>query len=58
MRVAEYYKGFNWLPKDSHLKWLNKDIVTIDGRKWADCCYVPMMKGTKDYRMVPSTRVF
>src|SRR5436190_372715 len=49
MRVAEYSKGFNWLPKDSHLQWLKKDIVTIDGRKWADWRYVPMLKGTKDY---------
>jgi hypothetical protein len=49
MRVAEYSKGFNWLPKDSHLRWLKKDIVTIDGRKWADWRYAPMLKGTKDY---------
>ena len=42
MRVAEHSKGFNWLPKDSHLQWLNKDIVTIDGRKSADWRYVPM----------------
>jgi tetratricopeptide (TPR) repeat protein len=53
MRVAEYSKGFNWLPKDSHLKWLKKDIVTIDGRKWADWRYVPMLKGTKDYLRSP-----
>ncbi len=53
MRVAEYSKGFNWLPKDSHLQWLKKDIVTIDGRKWADWCYVPMLKGTKDYSHSP-----
>jgi tetratricopeptide (TPR) repeat protein len=49
MRVAEYSKGFKWLPKDSHLQWLKKDIVTIDGRKWADWRYVPMLKGKKDY---------
>jgi tetratricopeptide (TPR) repeat protein len=49
MRVAEYSKRFNWLPKDSHLQWLKKDIVTIDGRKWADWRYVPMLKGTEDY---------
>ncbi len=24
MRVAEYSKGFKWLPKDSHLQWLKK----------------------------------
>ncbi|MFL6504906.1 MAG: tetratricopeptide repeat protein [Candidatus Udaeobacter sp.] len=53
MRVAEYSKGFNWLPKESHLQWLKKDIVTIDGRKWADWRYVPMLKGTKDYSHSP-----
>ena len=53
MRVAEYSKGFNWLPKDSHLQWLKKDIVTIDGRKWADWRYVPMLQGTKDYSHSP-----
>ena len=53
MRVAEYSKGFNWLPKDSHLQWLKKDIVTIDGRKWADWRYVPILKGTKDYSHSP-----
>jgi len=53
MRVAEYSKGFNWLPKDSHLQWLKKDIVTIDGRKWADWRYVPMLKGTEDYSRSP-----
>lgn len=53
MRVAEYSKGFNWLPKDSHLQWLKKDIVTIDGRKWADWRYVPMLKGTNDYSYSP-----
>jgi tetratricopeptide (TPR) repeat protein len=53
MRVAEYSKGFNWLPKDSQLQWLKKDIVTIDGRKWADWRYVPMLKRTKDYSHSP-----
>ena len=53
MRVAEYTKGFNWLPKDAHLQWLRKDIVTIDGRKWADWRYVPMLKGKKDYQHSP-----
>jgi tetratricopeptide (TPR) repeat protein len=47
-RVAEYSKGFP-LPKDSHLRWLKKEIVTIDGRKWADWRFVPMLKGKKDY---------
>src|SRR5438552_3892550 len=44
-RVAEYNKGFKWLPKDSHLQWLKKEIVTIDGSKWADWSFVPIMKG-------------
>jgi tetratricopeptide (TPR) repeat protein len=53
MRVAEYSKGFKWLPKDSHLQWLKKEIVTIDGHKWADWRYVPMLKGKKDYSHNP-----
>ena len=53
MRVAEYSKGFNWLPKDAHLQWLRKEIVVIDGRKWADWRYVPILKGKKDYRNSP-----
>ncbi len=53
MRVQEYSKGFKWLPKDSHLQWLKKAIVTIDGRKWADWSFVPMLKGKKDYSHNP-----
>jgi tetratricopeptide (TPR) repeat protein len=53
MRVQEYSKGFKWLPKDSQLQWLKKEIVTIDGRKWADWRYVPMLKGKKDYSHNP-----
>jgi tetratricopeptide (TPR) repeat protein len=53
MRVAEYSKGFKWLPKDSHLQWLKKQIVTIDGRKWVDWSFVPMLKGKKDYSHNP-----
>jgi tetratricopeptide (TPR) repeat protein len=52
-RVEEYSKGFKWLPKDSHLQWLKKEIVTIDGRKWADWRFVPMLKGRKDYSHNP-----
>jgi len=52
-RVDEYSKGFKWLPKDSHLQWLKKDMVTINGRKWADWRFVPMLKGAKDYRNNP-----
>jgi tetratricopeptide (TPR) repeat protein len=53
MRVAGYNKGFKWLPKDSHLQWLKKEIVTIDGRKWADWSFVPILKGKKDYAHNP-----
>ncbi len=53
-RVTEYSKGFNWLPKDTPLTWLRKDIVTIEGRPWADWRYVPMKKGSKDYRNSPA----
>jgi len=53
MRAAEYSKGFKWLPKDSHLQWLKKEMVTIDGRKWADWSFVPMLKGKKDYSHNP-----
>jgi len=53
MRVQEYSKGFKWLPKDSHLQWLKKEIVTINGRKWADWRFVPMLKGKKDYSHNP-----
>lgn len=52
-RVAEYSKGFKWLPKDSHLQWLKNEIVTIDGRKWADWSFVPLSKGKKDYSHNP-----
>ncbi|HEV3098477.1 MAG TPA: tetratricopeptide repeat protein [Candidatus Udaeobacter sp.] len=53
MRVTEYSKGFKWLPKDSQLQWLKKEIVTVDGRKWADWRYVPMLQGKKDYSHDP-----
>jgi len=52
-RVQEYSKGFKWLPKDSHLQWLKKEIVTIDGRKWVDWSFVPVLKGKKDYSHNP-----
>ncbi len=52
-RVTEYSKGFNWLPNDTPLTWLRKDIVTIGSRPWADWRYVPMKKGSKDYRNSP-----
>jgi tetratricopeptide (TPR) repeat protein len=53
MRIAGYNKGFKWLPKDSHLQWLSKKIVTIEGRKWADWSFVPVLKGRKDYSHNP-----
>ena len=53
MRVAEYSKGFDWLPKDSHLQWLKKEIVTIDGRKWADWRFVPLLNNQTSYAHSP-----
>lgn len=53
MRVAEYSKGFDWLPKDSHLQWLKKEIVTIDGRNWADWRFVPMLNDQTSYAHSP-----
>lgn len=53
MRVAEYSKGFDWLPKGHHLQWLRKEIVTVDGRKWADWRYVPIANGATDYQNNP-----
>jgi tetratricopeptide (TPR) repeat protein len=52
-RVAEYSKGFKWLPKDSHLQWLKKEIVNINGRKWADWSFVPVLEGKKGYSHNP-----
>lgn len=51
-RVAEYSKGFR-LPKGAHLQWLHKEVVTINGWKWADWSFVPMLKGKKDWRNNP-----
>jgi hypothetical protein len=52
-RVAEYSNGYDWLPKDTPLTWLRKEIADIGGRPWADWRYVPMRKGSKDYRNSP-----
>lgn len=46
-KVAEYTKGLSWVPK---LNWLKKEIVTIDGRKWADMRYIVPRKNAKDPR--------
>jgi len=32
-KVAEYTKGLSWLPR---LVWLTKELITINGRQWAD----------------------
>ena len=51
-RVAEYSKDFP-VPKDGHLQWLKKDIVTIEGDKWADWRFVPVLEGKRDYSHNP-----
>jgi hypothetical protein len=44
-KVAEYTKGLSWLP---NLTWLKKDVVTIDGRKWADLRFIGKKERAKD----------
>jgi len=46
-KVAEYTEGLSWLPR---LDWLKKEIVTINGRKWADLRYIAPRKDAKDAR--------
>lgn len=46
-KVAEYTEGLSWLPR---LDWLKKEIVTINGRKWADMRYIAPRKDAKDAR--------
>jgi len=46
-KVAEYTKGMSWLPK---LNWLKKEIVTIDGRTWADMRYIAPRDNPKNSR--------
>ncbi len=46
-KVAEYTKGLSWVPK---LNWLKKEVVTIDGRKWADLRFIVPRKNAKDPR--------
>ena len=46
-KVAEYTKGMAWLPR---LDWLEKEIVTINGRKWADMRYIAPREKPKDAR--------
>jgi hypothetical protein len=52
-RVVEYTKGFDWLPEDTQLTWIKKEIVTINGRPWADWRYIPTNKGAKSYKDNP-----
>lgn len=44
-KVAEYSKGLSWLPK---LNWLKKEIVTINGRQWADLRFIAPREKAKD----------
>lgn len=46
-KVAEYTEGLSWLPR---LDWLKKEIVTINGRKWADLRYIAPRKDAKNSR--------
>jgi hypothetical protein len=54
-KVAEYTKGLSWLP---NLKWLKKEIVTINGRQWADMRYIaPKAKARNDRDGLLYTRI-
>ena len=44
-KVAEYTKGLFWLPK---LVWLKKEMVTINGRLWADLRFIGQLEGAKN----------
>ena len=46
-KVAEYTKGLSWVSK---LNWLKKELVTINGRKWANIRFIVPRKNTKDAR--------
>ena len=46
-KVEEYTKGLSWLPR---LDWLKKEIVTINGRKWADLRYIAPRKDAENAR--------
>ena len=54
-KVAEYTKGLSWLP---NLKWLKKEIVTINGRQWADMRYIaPKAKARNERDGLLYTRI-
>ena len=46
-KVAEYTQGLSWLPK---LNWLKREIVTIDGRRWADLRFIAPRQKPKNPR--------
>jgi hypothetical protein len=46
-KVAEYTEGLSWLPR---LDWLKKEIVTINGRKWADLRFIAPRKDAENAR--------
>ena len=55
-KVADFTKGLAWLPR---LNWLKKKIVTIEGRHWADMCFIaprPNARNVRDGLMY--TRIF
>lgn len=55
-KVDSYTKGLSWLPK---LDWLKKEIVTINGRQWADMIYIAPRQHPKDARDgLMYTRIF
>ena len=55
-KVAEYTKGLSWLPQ---LKWLKKEIVTINSRQWTDMRYIaPKAKAGNDRDGLLYTRIF
>ena len=55
-KVADYTKGLSWLPR---LNWLKNEIVTLNGRKWADLRFIAPRKDAKDPRDgLMYTRIF
>ena len=46
-KVAEYTEGLSWLPR---LNWLKKEIVTVNGREWADMRFIAPRTNAKDPR--------
>jgi hypothetical protein len=55
-KVESYTKGLSWLPK---LNWLKKEIVTINGRPWADMIYIAPRQNPKNARDgLMYTRIF